>query len=108
MEMKGLLRVVLGATAAVAGLMVFPLVASAQGGTPVTFTLTIAGPYSGQDGFDLHINMPVEPQDRVLCVAPGSGSGPVCASGHTYSTTYQASEWPTHPYWYERIRTGSV
>ena len=106
--MRSRLRVVLGTAIAGAALMLVPLGTAAQGPTPITFKLTIAGPYSNQDTFAVHINMPVVPQDRILCVAPGGSSAPVCASGHTYSVVYQASEWPTHSYWYERIRSGKV
>lgn len=106
--MASMLRAALAAAAAAAALALIPLAAAAQGGTPVTFTLTIAGPYPGTDSFAVHIDRPVSPQDRFFCVAPGSGSGSVCASGQTYSVTYTASEWQTHPYWYERFRGGAV
>lgn len=108
--MIGPARVLYAGAAASAMVMIAPLATAAQAPRPITFTLTIAGPYSGRDGFDVHIDLPVSPQARDLCVPPGSAgsSVPVCATGHAYTTVYEASEWPTVPFWYERSRGGTT
>jgi hypothetical protein len=108
--MKGLARVAFAGGAASALLLMTPLITAAQGTIPITFTLTIQGPYSGADGFAVHIDLPITQQTRDLCVAPGTtgASVPVCTSGQTYTTVYQHSEWPTIPFWYERIHNGTV
>lgn len=108
--MRRSVQLLLGGAAGLAVMIGVPLTAGAQTPTPITFTLTVAGPYIAGDAFDVHVDLPLANQAQTLCVAPGTAgsTAPACASGRTFTAVYQAYEWPNVPYWYERTHGGTV